>query len=178
MQCGRIKTPLRQGCEEEGTCFNSYLRHGPRLLHPVWSKAEVCFGGSGEGEGDVRWRVHLQACFNNSDHSMDRRLLPCPLTGLSHSQPCLAPAGKPGEAPVQQVQLTSLALFSGWNLLILLKSMFSYTHWVKLIAVGAQNHRTKSGLIHKGEFSIGLKKPCSQRQRNHGHFKVGPSNPL
>ena len=48
-----------------------------------------------------------------SDHSMDRRLLTCLFTGLSRGEPCLAPTGRPGEAPVQEAQLTNLTLFSG-----------------------------------------------------------------
>lgn len=86
--------------------------------------------------------ISQQVPSKNSDHPKDRRLLTYPFTGHSHSQPCLAPTGKPRQAFEQEVQLSSLILISGGNLANLLKFTFSYKHCVKLITVGAQN-RTK-----------------------------------
>lgn len=84
--------------------------------------------------------ISQQVPSKNSDHPKDGRLLTYRSTGRSHSQPCLAPTGKPRQAFVQEVQLSSSTLISGGNLANLPEFTFSYIHCVKLITVGAQNH--------------------------------------
>lgn len=83
-------------------------------------------------------------------------------TGHSHSQLCLAPTGKPRQAFVQEVQLSSLTLISGGNLANLLKFTFSYIHCVKLITVGVQNYTKIWFDSQRKQVQHTFKKPCCQ----------------